>query len=153
VLTQRFWPIHRRWCLPLCGGLFFALFLVSQLHRPRLQAWHFLSPAQESALFRRETHAPGMLLYFWTALLFVYRTVDRWRATARGAGLEQLALMGRHSLFCFVAHLPFALFALAINTSAWPTAAQHGVVALTGVCVYLLTRYVAAPAPLPSPTT
>jgi hypothetical protein len=144
ALAKRVWPAHRRWLLPASAAVYGLLFLVAQLHRnslrPRLP--FAMSPGVEQWLFGRETHGVGLLLFFWVKLLVLLQVADWWCSRRWGAGLrEQLAFLGQHSLFTFVAHIPLALLARAVGTDAWPMLAQNALCVAGVVAIYLLARH------------
>jgi len=152
ALTTRVWARHRRWLVPVGLAVYGALFLFAQLQRPRLAAWHLLSPAQEAWWFGREAHGPGLLLFFLARLMVLSLLVEAWRRTSVGAGLRgALVLLGQNSLLCFVAHIPLAL-AVKVFGGAWPGFAQNLAIAVAVLGVYALVRLVeGAPRPVASP--
>lgn len=149
ALTSRVWVPQRRWLVPVGVGVYGALFLLAQLHRPRFAAWHLLTAAQEDFWFGRETHAPGLLLFFLARLLVLSLLVEAWRRSPWGAWLRQaLVLLGQNSLLCFVAHIPLALTVKALQGETWPGAAQNLAILAGLGAIYALVRAVeGAPQP------
>lgn len=146
------WRAQRAFILPASLGIAAALFIAAQLQRSGLSQLGLVLPERLEWLFSKQTWGPGRALYTLVLLGLAYAALRQWERRApharsvvgralQGCVHEPLRFMGRHSLYCFVMHLPFALLASAAGVEGWPTLFQEAFTAGSVGAVFMLARW------------
>ncbi len=139
------WHRHRRVSFSCTVALVGTVFVLAQLQRGILERFGAHLPQAADWLFAKETWGPVRAVYVSGLMLLAYLGLSRFRSRLRVAPLrftfDSLELIGKNSLYCFFAHLPFALVASAVHFDDLPMVIQQpasiGVIA----AVFLMAKH------------